>query len=836
LGYRDLIRQLDRFETLSPAEEALSLAALRRDVEVGLETRPVEDVVADFTQSLTAWFHKEHWRQRRHQVVAYYRWLIETELRVGHQTQALELFHRARRLLTLEPTLEQGLAQAAADLGLTDLGAATLYIKFLRGPDQDGARRRQVLALLRRAIRIDLACPDDQLLPEHRRLNEELWNTREEVWCAGHRAVAAWRSGNPQGAWSIREAVVDLTEADADALTQLGLIAYLCRAWDDAVSLLEGARKLRPDNPGAERLYLAMARVNRLLSGGVELPSRDQLLAQLEEQLPVLTAAAEDVTAVDARCVQAAACAGLGRDVEALALFAGSPAQYLAWRYAVLELAAAERSGQTDVWLTGFGQRAAASGESAVVVPLVRAMLAVERGDWATVRSVALTITVKPPAESVRDPDPAAVAALLQAELDFTQPEPMAEAPRLPVSEERVSGAARAWLLRLRARWHTERGEFEPAAALLSQATHGLTPDHVWERAAAAQLALQDADPDAPGDLFEPLATGPTATPQDRLVWALWLCGHGDLGCARTVLAELENVFPESLELRLARAESELSDGGQAAVARQLLQASVGKATPSDLLFWAKPIRQLSFRPWQRHVPRAFWPWPGQLSPHRIGDMLHGARLMIRAQLVDQALAVIALVEQVLGPEQHLLHPPLGELFRAACLAEMQAGHWEPACELQTRAARCGAPDPQFAVQLAESLQAVEAIPPDAVLAWTPGRQLPTRTWSVVSIGPSCWAKPSRSGTGPRGIWRGLLAARGGTKRCSTGWPGSGSRWPRTMCCAGTAPGHWAASTALQPPSVQRSRPDRRRLSCAAGEAAPGRRPDLSRCRPTACP
>ena len=91
---------------------------------------------------------------------------------------------------------------ASLNLQRTDVGAARLYIGLLRPPGHpdrinppdgtllDNEQVTRVLALLRRAIRIDLTYPADERLGLHRELNDELWDCRTVPWCAAHRAAA----------------------------------------------------------------------------------------------------------------------------------------------------------------------------------------------------------------------------------------------------------------------------------------------------------------------------------------------------------------------------------------------------------------------------------------------------------------------------------------------------------------------------------------------------------------------------------------------------------------------------------------------------------------------
>jgi hypothetical protein len=327
---------------------------------------------------------------------------------------------------------------------------------------------------------------------------------------------------------------------------------------------------------------------------------------------------------------------------------------------------------------------------------------------------------------------------LLRQELAFAQTEPVKKTPKLEFAPERLSGAVQAWLARLQARWHVERGEFEPAAKLLRQPCHRLAPERPRAREEAARLALQSDGDESAGERFAQLGADSTASPRDRLVWALWLCGRGEYDPAKEVLAKLATELPGSLELRLARAEAELA-AGDADLARRLLLGDGSLVSPTELVCWTSAPRLSLFRPWQRQVPVAFWSWEGKISAHRMGDMLHGARLLIRAQLVDEALAVVGLVEQLVGGDGKLLNAVLGALFHEAALTEMQAGRLERACELQTRAAGCEVFDSDFAVRMAEALQTATTPPADPVLEvlcdWVAAQHdLPMMEQSLVSV------------------------------------------------------------------------------------------------------
>jgi tetratricopeptide (TPR) repeat protein len=379
-GYRDLVQQLDRLVDPTPAELALRLGSSRRELETATEIEPVEERLDGFAESITTWFRQDHWSQRQAEIAEHYRWLIQTELRVGRRANALDLFQKARRLIKLTPDVQVSLARAAAELELKDLGAARLYLDFLRGPDQDGEMRRKVLGLLREAIRIDLVFPDEALLPEHRQLNEELWEFREEAWCVAHRAMGAWRTGHAEQAWKFRQSMSDLAEADVATLTQLGIVAYLCRVWNDAAMLLDRAEQTRRGTPGIERLYSSLTRVNQALAGHREGAAEGPPDDLWERELPTLLAFPDEgAEALDARWVRGAACALLGRDTEALDAFAGAPVQHLAWRYAVLEMESAVRADQQESWLARVCQRMEEQPGAAPVGRLLQAIRALER-------------------------------------------------------------------------------------------------------------------------------------------------------------------------------------------------------------------------------------------------------------------------------------------------------------------------------------------------------------------------------------------------------------------------------------------------------------------------
>ncbi|MCY2986346.1 MAG: hypothetical protein NTY19_00510 [Planctomycetota bacterium] len=728
LGCRELVRALDQLSDPTPLEQALRLAATRREVEWAVEAEPIEAAVEGFTKSLVSWFHRDPWRRRQAQVVEHFQWLIQTELRVGERNRALALFQKVRQFLKLDPAVQRNLATAAAELGLVDLGSAVLYIAFLQGPDQGAEPRRKVLEMLRQAIRIDVAFPDDAQLPEYRRLNDALWDFRAETWCAAHRAIAAWRTGQLPAAWAIRQSVLDVGEADTGALTSLGLVAYLCRRWSDAQTLLTRASRLQSADADRARLYLSLTRVNQALAGQPETAPQDELRALLETEQHELAGAATDrAEAVDALWVRGAACAVLGRDAEALTAFAAAPVQHLAWRYAVLEMETVIRSGQVEAWQARLEQRARASAAAAQVGELLQTAWAFARGAWDEFRRRVGSLTVPQTGDVVADPDPAAVAGLLRLELALGRAEPLAQIPQLPVATECLSGPAHAWLTRLQAGWQIARGEFEPAAELLRQPVQWLAAGREARRLEAHSLGLQSGHEEEAGALFEQFGTAASATPRDRLAWGLWLSGRGDHQRAREVLGGLEADLPQSLELRLANAESELGAGGNGDLARRWLQADEGRPGPADLVYWTTPPQLSLYRPWQRRLPVTFWSWAGPLSPPRIGDMLQAAGLLIRLQQVEEGLAVVALVEHVVGADRPLLAPQFCELFRLACLELMAAGNVARACELQTRAAQGGTVDSQFAVLLAERLLVSAAAPADAMLEvlhdWVAGQR-----------------------------------------------------------------------------------------------------------------
>ena len=130
---------------------------------------------------LIGWFKQDHWEARKRQVIDHYCFLIQTELKVGRPEDALQLFRRACNLVTLDPFSNRSLAEAAANMGLTDPGSAILYLNSLREQVGTGDERRRMFELLRQAIRIDVAFPDEATLPEHRKLNDQYWAYREDA-------------------------------------------------------------------------------------------------------------------------------------------------------------------------------------------------------------------------------------------------------------------------------------------------------------------------------------------------------------------------------------------------------------------------------------------------------------------------------------------------------------------------------------------------------------------------------------------------------------------------------------------------------------------------------
>ena len=722
IGLRNLVRQLDDIADPTPLEQASRLTATRLQMKAVVKEQctldaELLDAAGEFSRAIPGWFRQKHWIQQRRKVVQHYVWLIDTELRVGRPENALELFAKARKLVTLDPQVQEKLTVAASKLGLQDLGSAILYIKFLQGRSGSVDERQQILDRLRQGIRIDLTFPTAELLAEHRKLNDQLWSFRKEAWVAGHRALAAWRNGNLREAWAIRRSVDDPGEADAQALTHLGIVAYLTRAWTDAVKLFRNAAQFDKDPLPTGRLYLSLAQINQTISDAESVAALQLFLGQLDPELTALAGQPlESTESLDGCWVLGVGHVLLGRHAEALAAFGRAPSTFYAWRHAEFELEAAIQCDQLDPWLAGLERRSAECPRHADLARLLRGKLAAERHDWESLRDIVCGVEIAAPADVSDDPDPAAVHQLLTTELELASSQSISMMPVVATAPSALSPLVRAWLSRQVIRWRIERGEFDLAAEGLAEPCHLLAPERDRQRLEAARLALSGADDQTAGELLTKLGTRAGAAAQDRLTWGLWLVGQENFRQARSVLSELVAVIPDVLELRLARAEVELAGGGDIELARQLLQEADGPATPSELVHWKARPRSGVFRPWQKRVPTSFWNWQGELSPHRVGDMLHAARLMLRAALIEQGLAVVALVEQILGTSKHI-DQQLGEVLQDASLIEMRAGNLERACELQARAARRGGADPDFALHLTEELETSAALPSDAVLA-----------------------------------------------------------------------------------------------------------------------
>lgn len=300
VGFEQLAGAVDAVPDPTAEEQAVWLGAVRQSIETAAETGLVDQAVATVGK-LSEWFDKPHWRLWQQRTNAHFNQLIQVAVRMRRYQDALDLFAKARNPEVVDEETRLGLAMASAGLGRTDLAAAQLYLDFLESKSGDAAERSKILGLLRTAIRIDLVQPEERRLAAFLKLNERLWRSQVHPWCAAHRAIAAVRMSQLDDALTIRRAALDLDQADAETLVQLGTVSYLCRRWSDAASLFTRAEAKSGEEAGLERLYLPLTRINEILAGSEAAETRDQLLDRLQKQLAGAEAASrEDAFALDA--------------------------------------------------------------------------------------------------------------------------------------------------------------------------------------------------------------------------------------------------------------------------------------------------------------------------------------------------------------------------------------------------------------------------------------------------------------------------------------------------------------------------------------------------------
>jgi len=567
---------------------------------------------------------------------------------------------------------------------------------------------------------------------------------------------------------------VDLDQSDAETLTQLGVAAYAAGQWSDAVSLLDLAAGMSAASPGLEQLYLPMARVNQAMfapgSAGQKGPFLEQLRADADR---IQAVACSPALALDAPWVLGTARFLLGNDTEALAAFRMAPARQAAWRYASAQVEAMVRigrGGEVGRWLE---QLRGDVPEAADLVRLLRAREEVRgldlEGACGLIGAVAPGVV-----ETVGDADSAAAYQCLVAEVAMCQPKPPAEPPSLSVPEERVSAGVRAWMARLRCRRHLERGEMQAAGELLEQPAQWFAPESEVQRLEAARLALLGINEDMAANTLDHLARLPAAQPLDQLAWGIWLGSRDRHAEAREIFAGVSDALPFAIELRLAWAEAEMAPGGDADHARALLEPL------ADLAPWTTALRLLPFRPWQRRVPVSQWAQTADVAMTRIADMLHGALLMVRADRIEHAVAVLGMLQQLLGP------------IRAA------GGDAGPL----GRRRRGGVGRPLGTVT------AVARPPARAPAEWAvPGRPFPPRAPSA--------GRRQRGFSPGRGTGRALEGGRGGRRSV----PGPSRRRGRGPSASPTA-----RSVAA---SARRGTPDNPRATGHAGRSCGGGRADV---------
>ncbi|MFV1967161.1 MAG: tetratricopeptide repeat protein [Pirellulaceae bacterium] len=724
-------------------EQTLWVGALRRAVQAAVACNRANDAIGLMSESMPPWFRGEHWIQYRQHVAAHFDRLILFEVRLANEAEregkhseaeehfrgALDVFAKSRNLVLLAPEVRWHLAMAALKLQRADVGVARLYIGLLRpigDPDRihspdgtllDNDHVTRVLSHLRCAIRITLTHPSEEHLALHRELNEELWNCRMVPWCAAHRAIAAVRAGTTRQAWEIRRQATDLDEADAEALTLLGVASYLHQQWPDAAGLFHQAAELRKEKPGVERLYGALTRVNLALAGVFTAETKEEFLRTMASDVEAIESIRCDRgESLDADWVRGAGYLLLNRDREALSAFHTAPVSHIAWRFAQLELEAMIRLGQRDRVADRLAELDEQVPGASSMIGLLSAKEALNRLSFTEAEGALATVGEVERGHEEFEAEINAVRKCFRIELALHKVKTLSAKPALDRPPEHLTASVRAWLARLVAQWHLERGEMQEAEKQLLDPIQWLGPSRDVQRLEAVRLALMGMSEDVAGRIFEQLAIAAAASPVDRLLWGLWLCGTNQHDRAREVLTPLADQLPDCLELRLARAEIELADGGDCERAQRVLNPGGDTPNVAELSHWTTPAHTVVYRPWLRRLPLTTWQHNARVSIHRVADMLHGATLLIRANASDAALDVLQRTVTLLGDERALIDPQLGAVYRQACIEEMNRGELERACELHTTASQYDGGDLEFAVKMAEATRDLEATPPDIVL------------------------------------------------------------------------------------------------------------------------
>ena len=122
--------------------------------------------------------------------------------------------------------------------------------------------------------------------------------------CAAHRAIAAWRTGDVATAWAIHQSAIDLADADAQTLGQLGIVSYLCRQGDSAVTLLQRASQTTDGTTLPARPYLALAHLNQVFSGTAQGTVEDILACLQQEMVPASGLVEADPSSLDVAWVR----------------------------------------------------------------------------------------------------------------------------------------------------------------------------------------------------------------------------------------------------------------------------------------------------------------------------------------------------------------------------------------------------------------------------------------------------------------------------------------------------------------------------------------------------
>jgi len=696
--HRELVGRIDQLRDPTAIEQAMRLRAIRGAARSALAINQHEHAAELLHDSLSQ-FEQPHWTHWRDTTAKHYKLLVLLSVRMGRNAEALDLFEKARLFITLDPDIRRSLARAAAELRRIDFGAARLFIDRLKD-DLPEPEREELLSLLRNSIRIDWLGPATDRLAEAETLNAEAREVADRAWMAAHLSIAAFRKRQPSDALRLRDEAWDTLGLDGEAGVLLGTVSYLCREWSTAEELFQLSEELAP--------YLVpLARANRLLNDPASVGDRTTLIRHLQEVANALARPApKSGPALDAHRTRGMVLAGLDQFQPAVQAFATAGGEPLTWRTVRAEMESLGLVGRdANVRLEELKQLAPRNEH---LFKLLESRAALDRMDLAAVRSGFEEATNRVVEEPWFDGDLTAVAECLRTEWTHASAGHAVAAPSIH-EPANVSASVRAWMGRLNARWHLERGELAEALTRLAEPDQWAAMNSEFRFLEGIAEGLL-GDETTAGKVFEELATSPPAPVTHRLAFGLWLTSRERFDEARPILETVSEQRPEAIEPILALVRGDLA-AKSTDRAKARFNAFLGENEHPARLMWLNSPRFATYRPWQRKIPSALWTLPAKESMHRIGDLLEGADLLLGTSQLIGAAGLVALAEESLGNVLPDLAPQVGDLRRRLALAELAAGNVEAACRLHALAVDLQAGEPEFANLVARALASVDVAP-----------------------------------------------------------------------------------------------------------------------------